>query len=80
VTHAFNPSTQEAEAGGSLSSRSAWSSEQVQDYTEKSIFKETNKTKPKNKINSDKINFKNEKRKKKERKKEKKKKLDEPSQ
>jgi major histocompatibility complex class I len=25
VTHAFNPSTQEAEAGGFLSSRPAWS-------------------------------------------------------
>ena len=29
VAHAFNPSTQEAEAGGSLSSRPAWSTEQV---------------------------------------------------
>ena len=29
VAQAFNPSTQEAEAGGSLSSRSAWSSERV---------------------------------------------------
>ena len=29
VTHAFNPSTWEAEAGGSLSSRTAWSTEQV---------------------------------------------------
>ena len=29
MAHAFNPSTQEAEAGGSLSSRSAWSTEQV---------------------------------------------------
>ena len=27
VVHAFNPSTQEAEAGGFLSSRTAWSTE-----------------------------------------------------
>jgi hypothetical protein len=27
ITHAFNPSTQEAEAGGFLSSRPAWSTE-----------------------------------------------------
>jgi hypothetical protein len=27
VAHAFNPSTREAEAGGSLSSRPAWSTE-----------------------------------------------------
>jgi hypothetical protein len=27
VAHAFNPSTQESEAGGSLSSRPAWSTE-----------------------------------------------------
>jgi hypothetical protein len=29
VAHAFNPSTWEAEAGGFLSSRPAWSTEQV---------------------------------------------------
>jgi hypothetical protein len=29
VVHTFNPSTQEAEAGRSLSSRPAWSTEQV---------------------------------------------------
>ena len=29
MAHAFNPSTQEAEAGESLSSRSTWSTEQV---------------------------------------------------
>ena len=29
VAHAFNPKTQEMEARGSLSSRSAWSTEQV---------------------------------------------------
>ena len=29
VAHTFNPSTGEAEAGGSLSSRPAWSTEQV---------------------------------------------------
>ena len=28
VTHAFNPSTRESEAGASLNSRSAWSMEQ----------------------------------------------------
>ena len=28
MVHIFNPSTQEAEAGGSMSSRSAWSTEQ----------------------------------------------------
>jgi hypothetical protein len=37
VAHAFNPSTQEAEAGGFLSSRPAWSTEfqDNQGYTEK---------------------------------------------
>jgi hypothetical protein len=38
VVHAFNPSTQEAEAGGSLSLKPVWSTEEVQDsqgYTEK---------------------------------------------
>jgi hypothetical protein len=38
VAHAFSPSTWEAEAGRSLSSRPAWSTERVQDiqgYTEK---------------------------------------------
>jgi hypothetical protein len=29
VEHIFNPSTKEGKAGGSLSSRSAWSTEQV---------------------------------------------------
>ena len=29
VAHAFNPSTREAETGGSLSSRPAWSTERV---------------------------------------------------
>jgi hypothetical protein len=29
VAHAFNPSTQEAEAGGFLSSRPAWSTKRV---------------------------------------------------
>jgi hypothetical protein len=36
VVHTFNPSTQEAEAGGSLHSRPAWSTQWVpgsQDYT-----------------------------------------------
>jgi hypothetical protein len=38
VAHTFSPSTREAEAGGFLSSRPAWSTERVQDsqgYTEK---------------------------------------------
>jgi hypothetical protein len=37
MTHAFNPSTREAEAGGFLSSRPAWSTEfqDSQGYTEK---------------------------------------------
>jgi hypothetical protein len=38
VAHAFNPSTWEAEAGGFLSSRPAWSKSEFQDnqgYTEK---------------------------------------------
>ena len=52
VAHAFNPSTQEAEAGGSLSSRPAWSTEWMpgqsglllretlsQDTTKKIFFK-----------------------------------------
>ena len=48
VAHAFNPSTWEAEADGSLSLRPAWSTEfQVsQGYTEKSCL--VNKTKQKN--------------------------------
>ena len=29
VAHTFNPSTQEAEEGGSLSSRPAWSTERI---------------------------------------------------
>ena len=46
VAHAFNPSTLEAEAGGSLSSRPAWSTELVQDsqgYTEKSCLQRKKK-------------------------------------
>jgi hypothetical protein len=38
VAHAFNPSTREAEAGGFLSWRTAWSQSEFQDsqgYTEK---------------------------------------------
>jgi hypothetical protein len=38
VAHAFNPSTQEAEAGGFLSSRPAWSTK-YQGYTEKPCLK-----------------------------------------
>jgi hypothetical protein len=46
VAHAFNPSTWEAEAGGFLSLRPAWSMSEFQDsqgYTEKHCLK--NKTK-----------------------------------
>jgi hypothetical protein len=35
VVHAFNPSTWEAEAGGFLSSRPAWSTEGVSSWTAK---------------------------------------------
>jgi hypothetical protein len=63
VAYAFNPSTGEAEAGGFLSSRPAWSTEWVpglqsefqdnQGYTEKPCLenKQTNKTKNKTKQN-----------------------------
>jgi hypothetical protein len=49
VVHAFNPSTWEAEAGGFLSSRPAWSTSEFRDsqgYTEKPCLKKTktNKT------------------------------------
>lgn len=50
MVHAFNPSAWEAEAGGTLSSRPAWSIELVQDsqyYTEKACLK--NKTSNQNK-------------------------------
>jgi hypothetical protein len=44
VAHTFNPSTWEAEAGGFLSSRSAWSTEWVPGYTEKPCLeKKTNR-------------------------------------
>jgi hypothetical protein len=46
VAHAFNPSIQEAEAGGSLSSRPVWSGRKFQNsqgYTEKSYLEKTNK-------------------------------------
>jgi hypothetical protein len=49
VAHAFHPSTQEAEAGGFLSSRPAWSTEWVPGqpgfYTEKPCLEKQNKTK-----------------------------------
>jgi hypothetical protein len=54
VVHAFNPSTREAEAGGFLSSRPAWSTE-FQDshvYAEKFCLKKQKKKKKKeNQIN-----------------------------
>jgi hypothetical protein len=50
VAHAFNPSTQEAEAGGFLSSRPAWSTEKVPGqpglYRE-TLSRKTNKQKTK---------------------------------
>jgi hypothetical protein len=47
VVHTVNPSTWEAEAGGSLSLRPAWSTEDRQGYTEKqnSNSKQNNKKK-----------------------------------
>ena len=52
VAHTFNPSTQEAEAGGFLSLRPAWSTKWVPGYTEKPCLK---KPKP-NKQNKTKQN------------------------
>jgi hypothetical protein len=52
VAHAFNPSTWEAEAGGFLSSKPAWSTEfqNSQGYTEKpGLKKPKNKKQKKNK-------------------------------
>jgi hypothetical protein len=50
LAHAFNPSTQEAEAGGFLSSRSAWSTKRVPGQP--GLYRETlsrkTKTKTKN--------------------------------
>jgi hypothetical protein len=46
VAHAFNPSTWEAEAGGFLSSRPAWSTSEFQDsqgYTEKPCLEKNEK-------------------------------------
>jgi hypothetical protein len=47
VAHAFDTGTWEAEAGGFLSSRSAWSTEfqDSQGYTEKPCLDKQNKTK-----------------------------------
>jgi hypothetical protein len=46
VVHAFNPSTWEAEEGGFLSSRPAWSTNEFQDnqgYTEKPCLEKKKK-------------------------------------
>ena len=53
VAHAFNSSTQEAEAGGFLSSRPAWSTEfqDSQGYTEKPCLEKKTKTKQTNQTN-----------------------------
>ena len=55
VAHTFNPSTWDAEAGGSLSSSPGWTSEQVPGQTPKlhreTLFRKSekqNKTKQKN--------------------------------
>jgi hypothetical protein len=47
VVHAFNPSTWEAEAGGFLSSRAAWSTERVPGQPE--LYRETLSQKKTNK-------------------------------
>jgi hypothetical protein len=51
VAHAFNPSTWEAETGGFLSSKPAWSTkfQDSQDYTEKPCLEKPRKTKKKKK-------------------------------
>jgi hypothetical protein len=53
VAHAFNPSTQDAEAGGFLSSRPAWSTKREfqdsQGYTEKPCLEKPKKKKKKRK-------------------------------
>jgi hypothetical protein len=55
VAHAFNPSTREAEAGGFLSSKPAWSTEfqDNQDYTEKPCLGKEKKRKEKKKVTTD---------------------------
>ena len=55
VVHSFNPSTQEAEAGRSLSSRSAWSTERVLGQAPK-LHRETLSRKNKNKNKKTKTN------------------------
>jgi hypothetical protein len=57
VVHAFNPSTWEAEAGGFLSSRPAWSTKWVPGQP--GLYRETlsQKTKQKKKQNKTKKNF-----------------------
>jgi hypothetical protein len=50
VTHAFNPSTREAEAGGFLSSRPAWSTDRVPGQPglhRETLSRKTNKKKKK---------------------------------
>jgi hypothetical protein len=52
VAHAFSPSTREAEAGGFLSSRPAWSTSEFQDsqgYTEKPCLKKKKRKEKKRK-------------------------------
>jgi hypothetical protein len=55
VVHTFNSSTWEAEGGGFLSSRPAWSTEfpDSQDYTEKPCLKQTNKKEKEKKSNAE---------------------------
>ena len=56
VVHAFNPSTWEAEAGGSLSSKPAWSTTFLdsQDYTMKPCLKTNKQLKAKGEIEENK--------------------------
>jgi hypothetical protein len=66
VAHAFNPSTREAEAGGFLSSRPAWSTKcDSQGYTEKPYLEKPKKKKKKKRKKKKKIKQKKRKEKKK---------------
>jgi hypothetical protein len=56
VAHAFNPSTQEAEAGGFLSSRPAWSTKCVPGQPCLKNKNKNKKQKTKNKTKQDKKN------------------------
>jgi hypothetical protein len=72
VTHAFDPSTREAEAGGSLSSRPAWSTEWVPGQP--GLHRETLSWKKKRKEKKRKVKKRKEKKRKEKKRKEKEKK------